>query len=83
VNSPGPFGGIRVIENAYAMAPGKPRQVARMWRERWLSRPWRPWVRTRTETPMVPASYMLPNGTLVAHPEVIAELRRTFPQGTL
>lgn len=74
------LGGMRIIESVFAVTKGKPREVPRTWRQRLWSWPWRPWVRTRTETPMVPASYQLSSGTIVAHPAVVEELRRSFPQ---
>jgi len=70
-----PFAGIQVIESPYCVTDGDPYSVVRSWRERLLTRPWRPWERTRMVTPKVPTSYMV-SGTLFAHPAIVAELRR-------
>lgn len=86
------FNGIPIIESVYAVQDGAPVTVAvpRSWRDRWLSkdfsgplwkRPWNPFVATRDETQIqqVPACYIvkMPGGqTLVAHPAIVAYLKR-------
>ena len=49
--------------------------VDRSWKERWLTRPWRPWKRTK----VVPSTvlWQTPDG-IFGHPMVINELRKTM-----
>ena len=68
--------GLPVIESIYATVPGQPYPVRRSWRERWLTWPWHPFMTIRLVTPMVPTCYHTSFG-LVAHPAVIASLRRS------
>lgn len=82
---PHAFGGIQIIESVHMVEPGTPVTRVRSWRDRlfsadepgpWYARPWRPWDRADTRIPMIPCARQLPNGTLVAHPALVAELRR-------
>ena len=72
--------GMRIIESAYLMEPGEPRVERRTWRERLWSRPWRPWVATRTVIPQVPhrGALRLSDGTLVMHPATVKQLHDTL-----
>lgn len=68
-----PFNGMCVIESAYLEEDGEPYTVRRSWRERLFSRPWRPFVATRTVVPKVPyrgAMRIGPN-TLLMHPATL------------
>lgn len=71
---PGPLNGISISTQDRLVIPGgEPYQVRRTWKERLFSRPWRPWVRTRTVTPMKPDPriYQSPDGYLVGHPVTV------------
>lgn len=72
--------GLRIIENPRMTVPGDPYAVRRTWRERLLTRPWRPWQRERWVTPMLPSKdcYVLTNGCVVMHPETAKALRATL-----
>lgn len=55
------------------------RPERRPWRERLLSRPWRPWEATRLVLVSVPdedAVYVVSPGVLVCHDSKVAKLRR-------
>lgn len=68
--------GMRVITNEMLTEAGEPYQVRRPWRERLLSRPWRPFQATRTIVPQVPSKQVYRmNGTLVMHPETFRLLK--------
>lgn len=75
-------GGTRIIESPYLTEPGEPVSVRRTWRERWLTRPWRPFRRTRLITPQVPSRqvFQLPDGTMLMHPVTRAHLRQVLEQ---
>jgi hypothetical protein len=75
--SPGVFG-QPVLISVNATEPGPAIKVRRSWRERCLTRPWRPWRSVRWHIPMIPTCYQLPDGTLVMHPEYASELRRAI-----
>jgi hypothetical protein len=79
------FMGIRIIENPYLTEPGEPYEVKRTWRERIFSRPWNPMKTMKTIIPMVPKkeAIQLPDGSLVMHPEMAAELRAQLKMRTL
>lgn len=77
--------GIPIYENANMVIDGEPYEVRRTWRERLLSRPWRPWRATRWVTPKIPDPRVLagPNNRwFMAHPMVAdrirKEMRRSF-----
>jgi hypothetical protein len=71
--------GHKVILNSNLLMNGDPVTVRRGWKERLLSRPWRPFHATSTYIPRVPdtAVYQLGGGYIVAHPNTIAKLRMT------
>lgn len=66
-----------VIESTSMVEDGEPYSVARSWRERLFSLPFRPFDSCKLVTPKVPAkySYRLPNGSWVMHPEMAKILR--------
>lgn len=70
--------GLRIVANHNMVEDGEPIIVHRTWRERLFSRPWRPWMATRTVVPTRPKREFLRIGhsTLMAHPALIEELRR-------
>lgn len=70
------FGGYRVIESPGLVQDGEPYTVRRSWRERLLTRPWRPLVSVRTIVPQVPyrGFVQVDAHTIVMHPETL----RTF-----
>lgn len=71
------LGGLKIATSVWLTEPGEPVQVARPWKERWLSRPWRPWQRTKTHVPQVPMKTAYRVGdTLFMHPAMKDELLR-------
>ncbi len=68
--------GLPIVTSLMMTEAGEPVQVARTLRERWLSRPWRPWPRFKTVTPQVPSKtvYRTPT-SIIMHPARLAELR--------
>jgi hypothetical protein len=72
------FSGVRIIESLSMVKSGTPYEIRRSWKERLLTRPWRPHAATRWVTPIVPSTeaMQLPNGDLVMHPEMAAKLRQ-------
>ncbi len=71
------FAGRKVITSPWLTEPGEPVTVRRTWRERFLTRPWRPWRSVRIVVPQVPSkrAVELPDGTLVVHPAMLQRLR--------
>ena len=80
---PNRFNGMRVIESVHLTQNGEPYEVRRTWRERLLTRPWRPLQATRTVMPHVPyqGAVRLDRNTLVMHPAVWKQLRETLREG--
>lgn len=72
--------GMRVIVDAHLKQDGEPYAVRRTWRERLLTRPWRPLTTTRVVTPRIPYQgfYQLGNRALLMHPAMLAKLRDHF-----
>lgn len=72
------FGGVRIVTSLLMVEDGEPYEVRRTWRERLFSTPWRPMRATRTVVPKVPKreAMRMPDGSLVMHPEIAAELRK-------
>lgn len=68
---------IRFSESVTLTVPGPIEIVARTWRERLFSLPWRPLQATRQVQTYVPDPnvYQLGNGLVVGHPVTIARLR--------
>lgn len=75
--------GMRLVENANLLVDGKPYQRRRGWRERLLTRPWRPLQATETIIPKVPSPnfYMIGKTTVVAHPDTLARLKAALLNG--
>lgn len=73
--------GLRVVTSVWLTEPGDPVEVRRSWRERWCSRPWRPWRATYTMIPQVPRRDALQVGdTLYLHPQAWSTLKQTLKQ---
>ena len=76
------FHSMKVITSLWLTESGTPYEQRRTLRERLFTRPWRPWVTTRTEVPQIPSTNVLQltNGTIVMHParweQLKSELRR-------
>ena len=70
--------GVKIIESRLMVEDGEPYDVKRSWRERLFSRPWRPLRPTRMVVPKVPKRevIILPDGSLVMHPEIAKMLRQ-------
>lgn len=73
------FNGFRVLESNALEQDGEPYTVHRTWRQRWLSRPWRPWLRTYVVVPSVPyrGAVQISPTTLVMHPATLRALRES------
>ena len=68
--------GLRVVATPFLTEPGEPVEVRRTWKERLLTRPWRPFKATRTFVPQVPKkSAVIIGGTMLIHPVMLAVLR--------
>lgn len=76
--TPNMFSGIRIIESASLTESGEPCEVRRSWRERLLSRPWRPLKATRTVILQVPmkGGVMIGKNTMAMHPDTLRQLRQ-------
>ena len=72
---------VRVLENPLLVVDGDPVEVLRTWKERLFSRPWRPFKATKTVIPKVPMPpvYLTGDGTVYAHPEIAAQIRKGIP----
>lgn len=70
--------GLQVIEDPNMTEPGAPIVVLRTFRERWFSRPWRPFRYTKTIVPQVPmrTTYVLEDRFVIMHPAMAARLRQ-------
>lgn len=71
------WNGMRVLTSELLEQDGEPYTVRRTWRARLFSRPWRPFVATRTIVPRVPyqGALRLDASTLVMHPVAVELLR--------
>lgn len=67
----------RIIESLLMADDGEPYEVPRTWKERLLTRPWRPLKTTRMVVPKIPKkdAMRFRDGTLVMHPVTAAKLR--------
>lgn len=73
----GTLGGIRIVESS-AMMISETRTVARTRRERWFSRPWRPWLKTKeivTQVPNPEFIFVAATQTAYGHPVIVRRLR--------
>lgn len=75
-------GRMPIIVAPYLTVDGEPYNVRRSLRERLFSRPWRPWVCTRTIVPQIPDPSMYSmldpisgRQTIVAHPETFKRVK--------
>lgn len=67
--------GIRIVSDIHMTMPGEPYEVTRTLKERLLTLPWRPHVRTRTVIDTVPSNQMIRfNDSIVMHPAVAHKL---------
>lgn len=67
--------GFRIVESQWLTEAGPPTEVRRTWRERLLSRPWRPWKATRIVVLQVPSRQVYMMGdSMVVHPVFLREL---------
>jgi hypothetical protein len=73
--------GTEIIESIYSIGKigTEPKIVNRTWKERLFSRPWKPWVKTKTIQVDVlgPVMYQVGNKFLV-HPSLMPGLRAKF-----
>jgi len=71
--------GFRIIEDDRLVVKGMPKIVQRTWRERLLTWPFRPFVKTRAIPQFVPSTRVIEyKGNLVMHPVMKAALMRNF-----
>lgn len=73
------FQGMPVLTSEWLTDPEQ-RTVRRTWRERLFTRPWRPWVATKTITVQVPSTkvLILPGPKVLMHPAQVETLRRAL-----
>ena len=70
------FAGLRVVTSPFMVKTVVDR-VQRSLVERWLTWPWRPWVRTKLVQISVPSDEVLRIGNrLIVHPAMLERLRR-------
>lgn len=63
------------------MTEAKTEVIARTWRARMLSWPWRPWVTTETRTIRVPSRQVIQlQHKLLMHPDLWNEMKRALSQ---
>lgn len=72
------FGQFKIIESLAMVEDGEPYEECRTWKERLFTRPWKPFKKTRTIVPKVPMKsiFKTPDGMLIMHPSLAAQLRR-------
>jgi hypothetical protein len=72
---------VRIVESAYLVVDGKPYTARRSWRERLISRPWRPFVASRVVVPKVPhpGAVQIGPDTFLMHPETARKVGKVFP----
>lgn len=77
------FQGLRVILSPLLTEQGDPVTVRRTWKERLLTRPWRPWQRTRTYTPEIPyrGAVRFGENSVIMHPTTWKNLKGTLTSG--
>lgn len=68
---------MRIIEDVNLLQDGIPYEVKRSWYERWMTRPWRPWVSKKIVIPKVPyrGAMLIGRNTFIMHPRVAREYR--------
>lgn len=72
--------GMNIRTNPLLTIPGPLVEVRSTWKERLFTMPWRPWIRTRGVISQIPSRemYMLPDNTIVMHPELWREVREAI-----
>lgn len=68
---------MRIIEDINLTEDGTPYEVKRTWIERWMTRPWKPWVSKKLVTPKVPyrGVIRIDGNTFIMHPRVAREYK--------
>lgn len=70
-----PFTGLAVHTNPL-LVKNETRTVARTWKERLITWPWKPWVATRTEVYQVPSEEIFRIGDrLICHHDMLARIK--------
>jgi hypothetical protein len=74
------FNGMNVITSVYLVQNGYSYERRLSWHERLFSRPWRPFTKTKTETPKVPyqGALKLNATTLLMHPATLSTLQQNI-----
>lgn len=72
------WGHVRFVESKYLTVQAGWRKVRRTWKERLLTRPWRPWqhhklVAVQEPDPQI---YEISPGVFIGHPVTITKLRQ-------
>jgi hypothetical protein len=72
------FCGRKIIASLGMVEEGEKCEVPRTWKERLFSLPWRPLLKTKIITPMVPKqeALVMPDGTFVMHPSMLDKLNK-------
>jgi hypothetical protein len=73
--------GLEIVTSAWLTQPGEPVEVRRTWRQRFFTRPWRPWRATYTMIPQVPMDGAVQIGPrkFVMHPDTLLRLKSLMP----
>ena len=74
-------GSVRIMPSLYMTRTETATEV-RTWRDRLLTLPWRPWVRTRMVSREVPRmDYFMLGDFVVCHPAAVEQLRVALSNG--
>lgn len=68
-----PLGGVKVIASRLLTVTETAR---RTWGERWFTRPWHPFRKTKQVTRPDPGLFRVPGVGYVGHPDTVARLKR-------
>lgn len=75
--------GYKIQPEAIACTDVSYREVERTWQERWLSRPWRPFKKTRTVAESVPSDRVLViDRTIFCHPDLAEKIKQAIDRQT-
>ena len=75
--------GYKIQPEAIACSEVVHREVDRTWQERWFSRPWRPFKKTRTVTETVASDRVLViDGTIFCHPDLAEKINQAIDRQT-
>lgn len=75
--------GYKIQPEAIACSEVIHREVDRDWRERWFSRPWRPFKKTRTVVETVASDRVLVlDGTIFCHPDLAEKINQAIDRQT-